>query len=145
MSHNTNKGRRLKSYGVPRPNSRHPRPHLWITGPDPELRRRYYVYLQQRNQAQWREEGWSIDFASWMRLWADKWDLRGRERGSYCMTRRDWSLPWTLDNVHVITRSEHARAQGLAKASGWCSLARKKQKGLKRRGNQQELDLASDD
>jgi hypothetical protein len=109
------------------------------------LRKKYYVYLQQRNQAQWREEGWDIDFASWQRLWADKWHLRGRERGSYCMTRKDWSLSWTLDNVHVITRSEHAKAQGHARGTGWCSVARKKKKAQGRPGTQQELDLASDD
>lgn len=139
MAHNTNKGRRLSSRGVPRPNSRGPRPQVWKVGPDPVLHKKYLVYLQQRNQAQWREEGWDIDFASWCRLWADHWEQRGRTKGSYCMTRVDWSLPWTLDNVHVITRSEHAIAQGRAKASGWSSIAQKRRRA--RRGQQQELDL----
>ncbi len=133
---------RRTSRGIPRPNSRHPRPHLWKTGPDPELRKRYYVWLQQRNQALYRDEGWHIEFDAWLRLWEPYWHLRGRERGTMCMTRRDWSLPWTLDNVQVITRSEHARAQGAAKAAGWCSVAQKRRRGRKR---QQEFDFASDD
>lgn len=124
---------------APRPQSRGERPHIWKTGPDPVLHKKYKVYLQQRNQAQWRDEGWDIDFASWCRLWADKWELRGRTRGTYCMTRIDWSLPWTLDNVHVITRSEHAIAQGQAKAAGWSSVAQKRRRS--RRGQQQTLDL----
>ena len=142
MVHNTNKGRTLRSKGVPRPNSRHPRPHLWITGPDPVRHIKYRAYLQQKNQALWRSEDWHIDFESWLELWADKWDLRGRTKGSMCMTRIDWSLPWTLDNVHVITRSEHAKAQGQAKAAGWASIAQKRKRGRKRQG---EFDFASDD
>ena len=127
---------------APRPNARGIRPQIWKTGPDPDLRKRYYVWLQQRNQALWRSEEWSIPFEAWMELWGDKWESRGRERGCYCMTRKDWSLPWTLDNVHVITRSEHARAQGDARAAGWCSIAQRRKRGRKRQG---ELDLAMPD
>ena len=103
------------------------RPHLWVTGPDPVLHKKYLVWLQQRNQALWREEGWHIDFETWCRLWGDLWHNRGRHRGDYCMTRLDWSLPWTVDNVHVVTRTEHAKKQGNARAAGWCSIARKRQ------------------
>lgn len=129
---------------APRPQSRGPRPQIWLTGPDPVLHKKYLTWLQQRNQAQWRDEGWHIDFEAWCALWAERWDQRGRQRGDYCMTRIDWSLPWTLDNVHVITRSEHAKAQGDARASGWCSIAQKRKRGRK---GQLKLDLdhASDD
>ena len=142
MAHNTNKGRTISTKGIPRPNARGPRPQVWRTGPDPVLHKKYLTWLQQRNQALWRDEGWTIDFVTWQGLWGDKWDLRGREKGCYCMTRVDWSLPWTVDNVQVITRSEHAKAQGHARAQGWCSIAQKRKRGRKRQG---ELDLASDD
>jgi len=141
-NHNTNKGRRIASYGVPRPHTRKPRPHIWKTGPDPVLHKKYLTWLQQRNQALWRDEGWDIDFAAWCKLWEQHWEARGRTKGSYCMTRKDWSLPWTLDNVQVITRSEHAVAQGHAKAAGWSSIAQKRKRYRRR---QQELNLASDD
>jgi len=142
LAHNTNKGRTLRTRGIPRPNSRHPRPHLWKTGPDPVLRHKYYVWLQQRNQALWRDEGWHLPFETWLDIWGTAWPLRGRTRGSMCMSRQDWSAPWTADNVIIVTRETHARAQGLAKAAGWCSVAQRRQRGRRRQG---ELDFASDD
>jgi hypothetical protein len=96
------------------------------------LHKKYLVWLQQRNQAIWREEAWHIDFETWVGLWGELWHNRGRQRGDYCMTRLDWSLPWTVDNVHVITRSEHARMQGNARAAGWSSIARKRQKSTQK-------------
>jgi hypothetical protein len=130
--------------GIPRPQSRGPRPHAWITGPDPEEHKRYRTYIQQRNQAQWRGETWNLQYAEWKQLWADsgQWFNRGRERGCYCMTRRDWEQPWDCHNAQVITREEHARMQGAAQAAGWASPARKRSK-LKsvRKGTQGTLDL----
>jgi len=129
-AHNTNRGRTLSTRGIPRPHTRGPRPQAWVSGPDPEEHRRYRTYIQQKNQAQWREEGWSITFEAWKRLWHDsgQWANRGRERSCYCMTRRDWSLPWTLDNVVIVTREAHARMQGQAVKAGWRSLAQKKKR-----------------
>ena len=92
--------------------------------------RQYLTWLQQRNQAQWREEGWSIDFDAWRDLWeaSGQWLNRGRERGCYCMTRIDWSLPWSLNNVAIVTREQHARMQGEAVAAGWRSIAQKRRR-----------------
>ena len=104
------------------------RPHLWVTGPDPVLHKKYLVWLQQKNQAQFRQEGWHIPFDVWCEIWGDQWDLRGRERGHLCMTRKDWAAPWTQDNVIIVTREAHAKTQGNARAAGWCSVARKRQK-----------------
>jgi hypothetical protein len=101
---------------------------MWVTGTDPIEHKKYRVYIQQKNQAQWREEGWDISFESWKQLWEDSgmWESRGRERGDYCMTRRDWSTPWTRANAQIITRQEHAKLQGDAVAQGWRSLAQKR-------------------
>lgn len=120
----------MSTKGIPRPHTRGPRPGAWITGPDPEEHKRYRTFIQQRNQAQYREEGWDISFEAWKQLWAEsgQWDLRGRERGHYCMTRRDWSRPWTVSNAQIITRQEHARLQGDAVAQGWRSVAQKKRR-----------------
>lgn len=127
---------------APRPQSRGPRPQVWRTGPDPVRHEQWRVWGQQKNQAQWREEGWSISFEDWLALWGDLWHSRGRERGCYCMSRRDWSLPWTLENAQVITREQHAKMQGDARAAGWSSLARKKDRIKRpRRGTQGQLDL----
>jgi hypothetical protein len=105
----------------------------------------FRVWGQQKNQAQWREEGWTIDFETWARMWNEsgQWENRGRERGTYCMSRIDWSLPWTADNVAIITREQHAQLQGDARAAGWCSVAQKRARA--RRGQLSlELDHACD-
>ena len=141
-NHNTNKGRTLSTKGIPRPHTRGPRPNAWKMGPDPEEHRRYRVFIQQRNQAQWREEGWTITFDAWKQIWADsgQWLNRGRERGTYCMSRLDWSLPWTAGNVAIITREAHARLQGDARAAGWSSIAQKRARGRR----QAELNFGED-
>ena len=130
MPHNTNRGRRLSNYGVPRPHMRGLRPQVWRSGPDPRRHRQYQVWLQQRNQAQYREEGWTIEFDIWCAMWdqSGQWDNRGRERGCYCMTRKDWSLPWTPENTQIVTRETHAQMQAVAVRAGWRSIAQKQRR-----------------
>jgi hypothetical protein len=104
---------------------------VWITGTDPLRHKQYRVWLQQKNQAQYRQEGWAIDFDTWVNMWGDNWDRRGREKGTYCMTRVDWCLPWRPDNVRIVPREVHARMQAHAIKCGWTSPARKLQKQRK--------------
>ena len=118
---------------APRPQSRGPRPQVWVSGPDPEEHAKYRAWIQMKNQAQWRGEAWTISFEEYKQLWGEHWHNRGREKGCYCMTRQDWSLPWTVANTHIVTRQEHAKMQGDAVARGWRSVAQKKyrqRKGL---------------
>ena len=103
-------------------------PHVWVTGPDPERHARYRIWAQQRNQAQWRGEEWDLDFDTWLQLWEPLWHLRGRCRGSWCMSRLDWDLPWSAANVAIITREEHAQLQSRAKSLGRLSGARSRKK-----------------
>jgi len=83
------------------------RPHLWKIK-DPELRSRYYVYMQQRNQALYRKEQWNFTFDQWHEIWQDHWHLRGRDRDSLCMSRISETLPWSRNNVWLITYGTHA-------------------------------------
>ena len=138
MAHNNNQGRRLSTYGIPRPHTRGPRPQVWKAGPDPVRHEQFKVWGQQKNQANWREEGWHLSFEVWCDIWNSSgfWPNRGRERGDYCMTRRDWSLPWTPDNVAIITRTEHAKIQGHARAAGWCSIAQRRMNAKRTTGTQ---------
>ncbi|CAB4165976.1 hypothetical protein UFOVP849_8 [uncultured Caudovirales phage] len=110
---------------APRPHVRGPRPHTWVTGPDPEEHRKYRVFIQQKNQAQWRGEGWDITFDQWKQLWdqSGQWHNRGRSRDCYCMTRRNVELTWTPDNVMIITREEHSRIQSAMAHAGYRSPA----------------------
>ena len=112
------KGWKNPSRGKERPNS-------WKSGTDPLRHRQYKIWVQQRNQAQFRGEGWSISFDQWLAIWGDMWPHRGRERGCYCMSRIDWSLPWTVKNVAIITREQHARMQVESRNAGWRSPAQK--------------------
>jgi hypothetical protein len=110
---------------APRPEMRGPRPHQWVTGPDPVEHKKYRTWIQQRNQAQWRQEGWTISFDEWKLLWdiSGQWDNRGRARECYCMTRRDVTMPWSIDNVQIITREQHSRIQSALAHSGYSSPA----------------------
>ena len=120
---------------APRPEARGPRPQSWVTGPDPVEHKKYRTFIQQRNQAQWREEEWTITFEQWKQLWdqSGQWDNRGRERSCYCMTRRDVLEPWTADNAVIITREQHSRKQSALTHAGYRSVAqikRRKRLGL---------------
>ena len=97
-----------------------PRPHTWRAGPDPVLRKQYRAWVQTRTQAEWRGEIWRIDWAEWQHIWAGQWHLRGRTAQSLCITRRDMSLPWTLQNAILITRRQHGqRKQDTCRATGY--------------------------
>jgi hypothetical protein len=100
----------------PRPHTCGPRPHLWTTGPDPVLHKKHRIWIQQKNQAQWRGEAWKFSFRKWLDMWEPYWHLRGREVGCMCMTRIDSNRAWTAKNVEIVTRQEHARRQGLLQA-----------------------------
>lgn len=110
---------------APRPHMRGPRPQVWVSGPDPEEHRRYRTWIQQRNQAQWRGEEWTISFEAWKQLWdlSGQWHNRGRARECYCMTRIDHLGAWSVDNVEIITREQHGRQQSALAHSGYRSPA----------------------
>lgn len=91
-------------------------PHTWVSGEDPVKHKQYYVWLQQKNQAQYRNEGWDLPFDLWTEIWGEQWHNRGRDPQSMCMTRRDNTQPWTADNVEVITRGEHFKRQHAQRA-----------------------------
>ena len=120
MAHNSNKGRRIASYGQPKLRARGIRPHLWTTGPDPVLHNKHRIWIQQKNQAQWRGEGWHLTFDAWLAIWdqSGQWANRGRRRGTYCMSRVDWEGAWTESNVAIVTREAHAKMQGQARSQG---------------------------
>ena len=82
-------------------------PNAWVSGPDPLRHQQYLVWLQQRNQAQFRKEPWNLAFDDWLVLWGDLWSKRGRGRDDYCMTRQDPEAAWCKHNAVVITRRQH--------------------------------------
>jgi len=64
-------------------------------------------FSRHRSQARHRGEQYLLTFEQYIELWADVWHLKGRGSTNYCMTRRDTSLPWCVDNCRTMLRSEH--------------------------------------
>lgn len=83
------------------------RPNAWLSGPDPLRHLQYHKWLQQRNQANFRGEPWSLSFESFVDKWTEHWHKRGRGADDYCMTREDPDGEWDEVNTVVITRAEH--------------------------------------
>lgn len=98
-----------------------PRPHVWKSGPDPVEHKKYLNWLQQKNQAQYRREGWQLSFEVWKEIWGDNFHNKGRASGNFCMTRRDDQAAWTRDNVEILTRREHVLRQGAKRDVNWRS------------------------
>ena len=89
-----------------------PRPHTWLSGPDPELHHQYLAWRARQTQARFRQESWSITWSEFQQVWAGQWHLRGRGSEDLCLARIDYSGGWHLNNVNIVTRSEHARRGG---------------------------------
>lgn len=100
----TNTGRPCRSLGRERPNT-------WVIK-DPELHKMYIPFLKAKSQTDFRvREGlaigeWKITFPEFVAAWGDLWELRGRKSEDFAMTRKDFDLDWTADNILVVTRKE---------------------------------------
>lgn len=87
------------------------RPHTWISGPDQFRHEMYMPWLRAKAQANFRKEGWTLTFEEFFELWKNDWDNRGRQPENVCMTRIDKDMPWSNDNVIIVTRLDHLREQ----------------------------------
>lgn len=90
-------------------------PDSWLSGPDPINHKLYTDCQRARAQAWYRGEGWEITEEEYIRLWRedDRYKLKGRSTGSYCLVRIDLEKAWTLDNVQIIERIKHYRRCGI--------------------------------
>ena len=95
--------------------NRGPRPHTWCTGPDPVTHAQYRAWVQARAQAEYRGEGWELEFDQYQAAWGPCWDQKGRTRDSMCLTRNDYLLPWSADNILLVSRQQHAQRQASAR------------------------------
>ena len=93
-----------------------PRPHTWVTGPDPEHHAKYIAWQRARAQANYRKEEWQITFQDWVAVWGENWHRRGRSPDSLVMMRRRWQEPWTKRNAQLVDRPTfHARQARIKK------------------------------
>lgn len=88
-------------------------------GPRPDLQQFPGILGEQRlawnrmsAQARYRSELFLLTWEEFQEVWSSHWTQRGREINSLCLTRCDWNLPWTRDNVELVQRLEHVKRQG---------------------------------
>ena len=88
-----------------------PRPHLWVTGTDPAIRKQYYAWHRARAQAHYRNEVWTLSFIEFKEVWGCNWDRRGRHPDQLQMIRLDFLAPWSFENVAVVDRPTFHKKQ----------------------------------
>ena len=89
-----------------------PRPYMWVSGPDPLRHKQYRAYVQQKNQAQFRNEDWQLTFEEWLGIWGTEYHRRGRTSKSLCLTRWDLEDSWTVSNCFLLERGAHMQRCG---------------------------------
>jgi hypothetical protein len=75
--------------------------------PTEEARAKHRAWLVMCCQARFRGEPCDLTEAEFFAIWEPYWAQRGRGRDQMTMTRCDSELPWTRDNVEIITRRDH--------------------------------------
>lgn len=113
---------RYKYKPQPMANPKKPRkvnPNSWITGPNELRHEKYYAYLKHRAQCNYRQEFYTLTWEDWESLWDDELFLkRGRRGVDLCLSRIDFNLPWSLNNVVITSRREHLKRNGEFRSSG---------------------------
>ena len=87
-----------------------PRPHTWKWGTDPRLKDMNISYLRMKAQCKYRDEVFELTFEDYVKIWYDKWKLRGRSEGSLNLTRKNPNKAWTFDNIVLVVRREYLEA-----------------------------------
>ena len=80
-----------------------------ITGSDPALHRMYVAFGYHRFTSRRRGDGWDLDWPDWRDAWLPSWSQRGRGRYDMCMGRIDLEQPWSVTNIHIVTRRQHSQ------------------------------------
>lgn len=119
----------------PRPELRGPRPHLWVSGPDPRRHAQHKAWLLHRAQANFRGEPHDLTFEQWERIWNKNgaWEQRGRAVDDLCMVRKDSDGAWSKNNVEIITRHEQLIMHNQMKIG--TNYKRRRDAGIKRGPN----------
>ena len=75
------------------------------------------AWNRMKAQAKFRDkqgmagEKWHITWEDFQAIWDKKWHLRGTNKESMVLTKRDQELDWTPDNVEILPRLEQWRRQ----------------------------------
>lgn len=86
------------------------RPNNWRSGPDLFRHELHYAFIKHKAQAKYRREEYSLTIDDWYSLWdLDSWLKRGRNKTSICLAQIDPKGGWHIDNVELISRTEHLK------------------------------------
>ena len=69
------------------------------------------AWNRMRAQAKFRGETWDLSWEDFMAIWDTKWHLRGTNKESMVLTKRNQEGDWTKDNVEICPRLEQWRRQ----------------------------------
>lgn len=81
----------------------------WISGPDALHHKMYVAFGYHRVTSRLRGDQWLLTWEQWRDAWLPYWDQRGQSRDGLCMCRKDVVGDWCVDNIHLLTRSEHSK------------------------------------
>jgi len=75
------------------------------------------AWSRMKAQAKFRGETWALTWEEFLAIWDTKWHLRGTNKESYVLTKRDQDGIWTNDNVEICSRLEQWRRQSKTPSS----------------------------
>jgi hypothetical protein len=83
-------------------------------------------YFEHRQNANHREIPFELTFEEWYSIWQDsgKWELRGKGKGSYVMSRIGDAGPYKIGNVYI--NSNEANAADANKGKTFSTLTKEK-------------------
>ena len=67
-------------------------------------------YFEQRQNARNRGISFELTFDDWFAIWqqSGKWELRGRGKGTYVMSRIGDAGPYAVNNVYINSQEQNA-------------------------------------
>lgn len=67
-------------------------------------------YFEHRQNAKRRGIPFELTFNEWLQIWQDsgKWDMRGKGKGSYVMSRIGDAGPYSVKNVYINSQEDNA-------------------------------------
>jgi hypothetical protein len=71
------------------------------------------AFINQKNNAKNRQIPWELTFWQWWTIWQEsgKWELRGRARDAYVMSRFRDAGSYAVGNIYIGTLSENSSIQ----------------------------------
>lgn len=76
-----------------------------------KIKRKYY---NGKMQARHRGQRWDIPRDWYIQLWLtdNRWMHSGQSSDNLNLSRKDMNGDWTVDNVHIVSRSEMLKNEG---------------------------------